>query len=123
MGQKIMTLEDSAFERKAIINMLNRAGYKDVIEAVDGETGIALYKKEKPDLVLLDLRLPGMQGMDVFKELKKINRSVKVIVVSIVRKQESIDSAKKVGILGYITKPITSAKLLPQVEAAIGKGK
>jgi len=118
-----MTLEDSAFERKAIINMLNRAGYKDVIEAVDGETGIALYKKEKPDLVLLDLRLPGMQGMDVFKELKKINRSVKVIVVSIVRKQESIDSAKKVGILGYITKPITSAKLLPQVEAAIGKGK
>lgn len=68
---KILLIEDSAFERKAIINILGKGGYKDFVEAEDAEQGLVKYKSEKPNLVLLDLRLPGMDGIECFRELKK----------------------------------------------------
>ena len=118
---KILTIEDSAFERKAIINLLSKAGYTEVVEAENGSTGLEQYKKEKPNLVLLDLRLPGEPaGLDVYKELKKIDAGVKCIVVSIVRGQESIDEALKLGIKAYITKPVTEQKLIPEVKKVLG---
>lgn len=119
---KILTIEDSAFERKAIINILGKAGYTEVIEAEDGADGLEKYKSEKPDLVLLDLRLPGEPaGLDVFRELKKIDRNVRCIVVSIVRKQESIDEALKLGVKAYVFKPVTQQKLIPEVKKALGE--
>ena len=117
---KILTIEDSAFERKAILNILNKAGYDDVVEAEDAEQGLEKFKADKPDLVLLDLRLPGMDGLECFKELKKLDANVKVIVVTIVTRQESIDEANKLGAKGYIVKPITEAKLVGKVKEILG---
>jgi len=117
---KILTIEDSAFERKAIINILSKGGYTDVVEAEDAEQGLELYKTNKADLVLLDLRLPGMDGLECFKELKKIDANVKVIVVTIVTRQDAIDEATKLGAKAYITKPITEKKLLDQVKTVLG---
>ena len=57
---KILIIEDSIFERKAIINFLKNSGFRDIIEAPNGEEGIRLCGIEHPDLVLLDLRMPGM---------------------------------------------------------------
>ena len=73
---KILTNEDSAFERKAIKNMLTKGGYNDVVEAETGEEGIEVYKKEKPDLVLLDLRLPGMDGIECFASITSGSSSI-----------------------------------------------
>ena len=118
---KILTIEDSVFERKAIINILGKSGYKNVVEANDGKEGLEKYKEEKPDLVLLDLRLPGEPtGLDIFRELKKIDSGVKCIVVSIIRKQESIDEALKLGVRAYVMKPVTQEKLIPEVKKVIG---
>ncbi|MBN2013623.1 MAG: response regulator [Candidatus Altiarchaeota archaeon] len=117
---KILTIEDSTFERKAIRDMLARAGYTSVVEAESGEIGLERYKKEKPDLVLLDLRMPGMPGMEVLEELKKINPRVRVIIVSIVRKKETVDEALKLGVEAYVSKPITTEKLIPEVKKALG---
>jgi len=117
---KILLIEDSAFERKAIINMLKKAGYSDFVEAEDGEKGLQAYKSEKPDLVLLDLRLPGMDGLETFKELKKADAGVKVIVVTIVTRQESVDEATKLGAKAYIMKPVTEQKLVPEVKKVVG---
>ena len=119
---KILLIEDSAFERKAIINMLKKSGYTENLEAEDGEKGLEMYKAEKPNLVLLDLRLPGMDGLEVFKELKKINSGVKVIVVTIVTRQESVDEATKLGAKAYIMKPVTEKKLIPEVKRVVGGG-
>jgi two-component system chemotaxis response regulator CheY len=117
---KIMTIEDSAFERAAIVSILKANKFNDVIEAENGEEGLKKYEKEKPNLVLLDLRMPGISGMDVLKELKKRDKNVKVIVVSIVRKQESINEALKLGASAYITKPVTKEKLIPEIKKCIG---
>ncbi|MBT4824523.1 response regulator [Candidatus Woesearchaeota archaeon] len=116
---KIMTIEDSAFERKAIINMLAKGNYKEVVEAETGEEGIELFKKEKPDLVLLDLRLPGMDGIECFKKLKKEDPRVKVIIVSIVTRQESVDECMKLGAKAYIMKPVTQKKLLDPIKTIL----
>ena len=118
---KILTVDDSAFERKAILNILNKAGYNEVIEAEDGEEGLEIYKKEKPDLVLMDMRLPGMDGLECLQELKKINPNVKVIVVSIVTRKETMDEATKLGAKGYIIKPITEDKLIPKIKEVLGE--
>ncbi|MBS3148315.1 response regulator [Candidatus Woesearchaeota archaeon] len=121
MKKRILTIEDSMFERKAIINLLRKGGYTDVIEAENGAEGVEKYKKEKPDLVLLDLRLPGEPaGLDVFRALKKINPAVKCIVVSIVRAKETMDEALKLGVKAYITKPVTEQKLVTEVKKVIG---
>lgn len=120
---KILTIEDSAFERKAIINILNKEGYKEIIEAEDAEKGIQTYKDQKPDLVLLDLRLPGIDGLECFKELKKIDSNVNVIVVTIVTRQDSVDEATKLGAKGYIIKPITADKLVPTIKEILGDKK
>lgn len=117
---KILIIEDSAFERKAISGMLKEAGYTDCVEAESGEIGLMKYDETKPDLVLLDLRMPGMSGMEVLNELKKRNSNVNVIIVSIIRKKETIDEALSVGVKAYVTKPVTSAKLILEVKKVLG---
>ena len=119
---KILIVEDSLFERKAIINLLKKGNYTEVVEATDGYEGVKKYREEKPDLVLMDLRLPGMMnGFDTFREIKKINPFVKCIVVSIIRKEETIKKAIELGIKDYITKPVTEIKLIPVVKKVVGK--
>ncbi len=122
MGQsvaKILTIEDSAFERKVIIDLLRESGYEDIVEAKTGEEGLEVYEREKPDLVLLDLRMPGMQGMEVLKALKK--KDAKVIVVSIVRKQETVDDVMRLGADGYLFKPVTKDNLIPPIKKVLGE--
>lgn len=118
---KILIVEDSAFERKAISGMLKDAGYADIMEAESGELGIKKFDEAKPDIVLLDLRMPGMSGMEVLGELKKRNNNIKVIIVSIIRKKETIDEALGLGVKAYVTKPVTSAKLIPEIKKALGE--
>ena len=117
---KILTVDDSAFERKAIISILNKAGYDKIIEAEDGEKAVEIYPVEKPDLVLMDLRLPGMDGLECFKELKKINPTVKVIVVSIIAREDTMKEAKELGAKGYVIKPITEQKLITEIKKVMG---
>ena len=117
---KILVVDDSAFERKAILGILEKAGHKDIIEAEDAEQGLEVFKLEKPDLVLLDVRLPGMDGVQCLGEIKKANPDAKVIMVTIVTRQETIDEAMKNGAAGYITKPITKEKLVPKVKEVLG---
>lgn len=116
---KILTIEDSVFERGAIKHILNENGYKDVLEADNAEKGIEIYESEKPDVVLLDLRLPGMDGLECLKKLKEINSDVKVVIVTIVGRKDSMDEAAKLGVSSYVLKPVTKNKLIPEIEKAL----
>jgi DNA-binding NarL/FixJ family response regulator len=66
----------------------------------------------------MDLRLPGIDGLETFKKLKEINPLVKVIFVSVVTRKESVDAAKQMGVKNYVYKPITEEKLISAVKAA-----
>jgi len=100
---------------KANSRYLKKAGYNDVIEAGNGEEGLKLANVEKPDIVLLDLRMPGMDGMDVIGELKKNHRDVKILVVSIIRNKKVVDKCLELGADGYLSKPVTQENLVKKI--------
>ncbi len=114
---KILIIEDSEFERKYLIDVLRKEGYTDVIEAECGKEGIAKFIGEKPDVVLLDLRLPDMWGVDVLKEIKNIDKNARVIVVSIVRDEQTIEEVKSLGVVDYIIKPVVDESKIRLLEA------
>lgn len=100
---KILIVEDDKF----LLEMVSKAGIKegfDIEFAVDGEEGLLKIETEKFDLVLLDLILPKLHGLELLKKLRDENNNIPVIVLSNLYDQESIDSAKSLGVKDYIVK-------------------
>ena len=110
---KILTVDDSGFIRTILKNILQEAGYTEIIEAETGKEGIEQYNREKPDLVLLDMILPDMNGLDVLKALNK--GGAKVCMVTAVGQDEMITKAKVAGAEDYVTKPFDKETILAVV--------
>jgi len=105
MAYKILVVEDDKFIRDLIGQKLLKEGY-DIAEAVDGETGVEITKKEKPDLILLDLILPGMDGYKVLAELKSNpdTKEIPVIILSNLGQKDDIERGVKMGAVDYMIK-------------------
>lgn len=105
MPKIILFIEDHPALQKNIGTILEEEGYK-VIPALDGETGLKLAKKEKPDLILLDIILPKMNGFEVLKRLKEDNwgKEIPVIVFTNLEQMEDIDRAIELGAKTYLVK-------------------
>ncbi|MBN2013611.1 MAG: response regulator [Candidatus Altiarchaeota archaeon] len=112
---KILVADDSMFERRALISILQKNGYSDVVEAVNGNDCILKCGVEDPDIVLLDLKMPGNDGLYVLDRLMEIKPEVKIIVSSIIRDQKTMEDCIKRGACSYISKPITEAKLIKNI--------
>lgn len=119
MGEtvKILTIEDEAAVRRSLVAHLEDMEY-DYIEAASGSEGIALFKESKPDLVLCDLRLPGMDGLDVLSTLTELSPDTPIIIVSGANQVADAIQALKRGAWDYITKPIVDFQTL---DAAIDR--
>jgi len=105
MAKKILIVEDDKFLRELIVKKLSNEGY-DVIEAVDGEQGLLKIRDEKPDLVLLDLILPGIDGFEVLAQKKDepFSASIPVIVLSNLGQKEDVDKGLNLGAVDYLIK-------------------
>lgn len=103
--QRILVVEDDRFLRKAADAALRRHGYA-VLTASDGETGLQVARAEHPDLVLLDLIMPGMQGFEVLKLLKDdaSTRSIPVIILSNLGQDSDVKAALEAGAVDYLVK-------------------
>jgi len=105
MAKRILIVEDDRFLRELIVKKLVNEGY-DAIEAVDGEQGLQKTKEEKPDLILLDLILPGIDGFEVLA-LKKDDASVSgipVIILSNLGQKEDVEKGLGLGAVDYLIK-------------------
>jgi two-component system chemotaxis response regulator CheY len=111
---KILIIDDAAFIRVKIEKFLIRHGF-EVVLGEDGGSGIELYKKENPDVVLLDVTMPDMDGLEVLKQIKEINKEAKVFMLTNIDKQETIMEAIKQGAKGYFKKPFEEEKLLERI--------
>ena len=102
---KILLIEDDKFLRELIIQKLGREGY-EVVEAPEGESGLLKMKEEKPDLVLLDLILPGIDGFEVLSRIKKDSelKSTPVIILSNLGQQEDMDKGLQLGAADFMIK-------------------
>lgn len=103
--KRILFIEDEAALQKTFGDILKSEGF-EVISALDGETGLNLAKKENPDLVLLDLILPKIHGLDVLREIKQNEntKNIPVIVLTNIESIEKIDKALELGATTYLVK-------------------
>jgi len=117
MGKKLLSIDDSGFERKVLKNALEEEF--EFIEAENAEEGLEEYSEERPDVVLLDIRLPDRDGIEVLKETTEKYDNPNVIMVSIVREEETKQKAKEMGATDYVEKPVEEDELLETVKASL----
>jgi len=105
MPRKILIIEDDKFLRELITRKLINEGY-DTVEAADGEEGVRVTKTEKPDLVLLDLILPGIDGFEALARIRKDEElvNIPVIILSNLGQREDIERGLKLGATDYLIK-------------------
>ena len=109
--KKILIVEDEEDVRNVLTDFLADEGYI-MLQAGDGLQGIEVAKKELPDLVLLDMRLPKMSGLDVIRELRANQPNVPILVLSGVKDLETAKQALRLGAYDYVVKPIQLETLL-----------
>ena len=105
MPKKILFIEDESALQKTFGDILGQEGY-EVVSALDGEVGLRLARTEKPDLILLDLILPKINGFDVLKQLKedKETKDIPIVVLTNLEKMEDVERAIKLGAKTYLVK-------------------
>jgi DNA-binding response OmpR family regulator len=116
MAKKILIIEDDKFLRELISQKLIKEGY-DIIEAADGEKGIKSASEDKPDLVLLDLILPGIDGFEVLARLKQSSSGLPVVILSNLGAKDDIDRGLKMGAEDYLIKAhFTPTEIIDKVK-------
>ena len=118
MSKKIMVVDDSALSRRTLRRILEGAGYS-VVEADEGMAALELYFIEKPDLVLLDLVMKGMYGLDVLAKLRELDAGARVIVASADIQTSTRAMVEKAGARAFINKPFAMENVLGAVESAM----
>jgi DNA-binding response OmpR family regulator len=102
--KKILVIDDEQPICKMLEKFLSRKGYQ-AITALSGEEGIKKVKKEKPQIVLLDIKMPGIDGIETLERIRKIDKKVGVIMITVINEDEVGRKCMKLGAYDYITKP------------------
>jgi DNA-binding response OmpR family regulator len=121
MAKKILIVEDDKFLRELIVKKLVKEGY-EISEAVDGEEGVKKIKEEKPDLVLLDLILPGIDGFEVLSRTKEdpALSQIPVIILSNLGQKEDVERGLGLGAIDYLIKAhFTPGEIIEKIRAIL----
>jgi len=114
----ILIIDDSAFARKALNRILQLAGH-NALEATDEETALYIYRTKKPDLVLLDLRMAGLQGKEVIAKLRGIDPKARVLIATGNGEELTREEIDLSGAIGVFYKPILSESILKAIDSAL----
>ena len=118
MSIRILVAEDEALIRMDLIEMLKEAGYEIVGEAANGEEAIALAQQTQPDLAILDVKMPILDGISAAEKIISI---APVLMLTAFSQRELIDRARDAGVMAYVVKPFTISDLIPAIEIAISR--
>ncbi|WP_432545161.1 ANTAR domain-containing response regulator [Kineococcus sp. SYSU DK002] len=118
--RRVVVAEDEAIIRLDIVEMLTEAGYDVVGQAGDGEQAVALAEEHKPDLVVMDIKMPVLDGISAAERIAKA-RIAPVVLLTAFSQAELVERARDAGAMAYVVKPFTSADLLPAVEIAVSR--
>lgn len=117
---KVLIVDDAAFMRKLLKNILFSGGFDIVGEAENGKQAVELYKKLRPDIVTMDIIMPEMNGIEALKEIKKIDPNAKVVMCTAVGQEQMVKTAIKFGAKGYIVKPFQAPKVIEELKKVAG---
>ena len=122
MGKKILVVEDSSTQRKIICKMLVQSGYR-ILEAKDGYEALSIAELEEPDLILLDIIMPGIDGYEVMSQMKGLSGLENVPIIMLTSRDKLIDKmrGKISGTNEYLTKPFKSKELIEKIKKYTGE--
>src|ERR671911_1873113 len=117
MNGRILVAEDETIIRLDLKDLLERAGFEVCAEARDGEEAVALAASEKPDLAVLDVKMPRLDGIEAARRILA-ERPIPIVMLTAYGQNELVSRAVEAGVFGYLVKPFRETDLLPAIEAA-----
>ena len=120
MAKKILLVDDAAFMRKMLKDTLSKNGYTDLYEAVDGADAVEKYDELKPDLVIMDITMPNMDGLEALKAIRGKDGSANVVMCSAMGQESMVMDAVRSGAKDFIFKPFKPDRVLKTVTAILG---
>ena len=112
MPKKVMIIDDALFMRVSLRRIVTNAGYEVVAEAGDGNEAVSLYTTSRPDAVLMDITMPGKDGLTAAKEILGMYPDAKIIMCTALGQQNMLTEAIKAGVKDYIVKPFQPERVL-----------
>ena len=120
MAKNILICDDAAFMRMMIKDILSKNGYNVAGEAENGAKAVEKYAELKPDLVLMDITMPEMDGISAVKEIKKVDPNAKIVMCSAMGQQAMVIEAIQSGAKDFIVKPFQAERVLEAVKKVVG---
>ena len=120
MAKNILICDDAAFMRMMIKDILTKNGYNIAGEAENGAKAVEKYNELKPDLVLMDITMPEMDGITAVKEIMKINKGAKVVMCSAMGQQAMVIDAIQAGAKDFIVKPFQPDRVIEAISKVLG---
>lgn len=117
---KILVVDDAAFMRMMVKDTLTKGGYEDIYEAVDGADAVEKFKEIGPDLVIMDITMPNMDGLEALKEIKQIDGGANVVMCSAMGQESMVIDAIKSGAKDFIVKPFKPDRIIKTVSSIVG---
>ncbi|WP_164215469.1 response regulator [Virgibacillus sp. YIM 98842] len=120
MAKQILIVDDAAFMRMMIKDILTKNGFEVVGEAQDGFEAVEKYKELSPDLVTMDITMPEMDGITALKKIKEENTEAKVIMCSAMGQQAMVIDAIQTGAQDFIVKPFQEDRVIEAIQKVLG---
>lgn len=120
MSKKILLVDDAAFMRKMVRDTLSKSGYTDLYEAVDGADAVEKFTEISPDLVIMDITMPNMDGLQALKEIRARNGNANVVMCSAMGQESMVMDAVRSGAKDFIVKPFKPDRVLKTVNSILG---
>ncbi len=120
MAKKILLVDDAAFMRKMIKDTLTKNGYTEVFEAVDGADAVEKFSEIGPDLVVMDITMPNMDGLEALKAIRAKDGSANVVMCSAMGQESMVMDAVRSGAKDFIVKPFKPDRVLKTVSTILG---
>ena len=124
MGQKrpkkVLIAEDEALIRLDLVELLTEEGFEVVGQAADGEEAVKLARELEPDLIIMDVKMPGMDGITA-AEIIGEERIAPILMLTAFSQSELVERARDAGVMGYLVKPFGASEVVPAIEVAIGR--
>lgn len=117
---KVVVAEDEALIRLDLVEMLIESGYEVVGQAGDGFKAIELTENFKPDLVIMDIKMPKLDGISAAEKIAS-NRICPVVILTAFSQKDLVEKARDAGAMAYLTKPFSMAELMPAIELAVSR--
>jgi two-component system chemotaxis response regulator CheY len=120
MAKKILLVDDAAFMRKVIKDTLSKNGYTELYEAVDGADAVEKYSEINPDLVIMDITMPNMDGLEALKAIRAKDSNASIVMCSAMGQESMVMDAVRSGAKDFIVKPFKPDRILKTVTSVLG---